>query len=241
MEAAAIRFVLTDSCDYRAFVGMDEDVYTMKVSRRFPHWEYDVMDCLGYCAAYGIRLTLEVSAAEREQAARLYQGHAYNEPCLRRHEPRVLVHATTPLGYRGIQKSGALLSWNAAKSSGLLAEGEPIGTLLGDPLDFRNDCMLGGFSVSNEIVVCSREHGRLVMDPNARYTPGARLYFDAARIARDGLLIRDGQHLKVRERLPLQPYLLLAVEPAPETEYTPASFTEYANRRFHDAFPDLAD
>ena len=46
------------------------------------------------------------------------------------------------------------------------------------------------------------------MDVNAKYSTGARLYFDAARIAKDGLLVRDGCHIKVKDMLPLEPYLI---------------------------------
>ena len=49
---------------------------------------------------------------------------------------------------------------------------------------------------------------KLVYDLNAPYPSGARLYFDAQKMAADGLLVRDGNHLKVKNQLPLQPYLL---------------------------------
>ncbi len=37
---------------------------------------------------------------------------------------------------------------------------------------------------------------------------GVRLYFDAAKIAKDGLLVRDGAHLKVTDTLPIDKYLI---------------------------------
>ena len=47
----------------------------------------------------------------------------------------------------------------------------------------------------------------LSADADAKYRTGARLYFDAEKMARDGLLIRDGFHIKVKDSLPLAPYL----------------------------------
>lgn len=67
--------------------------------------------------------------------------------------------------------------------------------------------MFGG-GVSGEIVVNSKQTGKIVMDINAEYETGARLYFDAEKIAKDGLLVRDGAHVKVKDCLPLEPYLI---------------------------------
>ena len=46
------------------------------------------------------------------------------------------------------------------------------------------------------------------MDIDVEYKTGARLYFDAEKIAKDGLLVRDGAHIKVKDFLPLEPYLI---------------------------------
>ena len=46
------------------------------------------------------------------------------------------------------------------------------------------------------------------MDIDAEYKTGARLYFDAKKIAKDGLIVRDGAHIKVKDCLPLEPYLI---------------------------------
>ena len=67
--------------------------------------------------------------------------------------------------------------------------------------------MFGG-GVSGEIVVSSKLSGIINMDVNAEYHTGARLYFDAKQMAEDGLLVRDGAHIKVKDTLPLEPYLI---------------------------------
>ncbi|MEE1503284.1 MAG: hypothetical protein UGF89_03435 [Acutalibacteraceae bacterium] len=96
-----------------------------------------------------------------------------------------------------------LKSWNKLN----IPEKEPIGKQLGDPVHFSDYIMFGG-GVSGEIVVNSKQSGKIVMDIDAEYKTGARLYFDAEKIAKDGLLVRDGAHIKVKDCLPLEPYLI---------------------------------
>lgn len=73
------------------------------------------------------------------------------------------------------------------------------------------------------------------MDINAEYKTGARLYFDAKKIAEDGLLIRDGCHMKLKDALPLTPYLIWAATwdkiglSSPIS--TPKIFSEAADKR----------
>ena len=45
-----------------------------------------------------------------------------------------------------------------------------------------------GDGVTGEIVVNSKQQGKIVMSTDAEYLTGARLYFDAKRMAHDGLL-----------------------------------------------------
>ncbi len=78
------------------------------------------------------------------------------------------------------------------------------------------------------------------MDINAEYQTGARLYFDAKRMAQDGLLVRDGCHIKVKDRLPLAPYLIFAATwdniglTSPIS--TPKIFSEMADAAFRTKF-----
>ncbi len=85
---------------------------------------------------------------------------------------------------------------------------DPIGQVLGDPTDFRDYIMFTNGSVSNEIVVLSKQQGKIIMDEDMKYNTGARLYFDMKKIAENGLLIHDGIHMKVKNTLPLEPYLI---------------------------------
>lgn len=117
----------------------------------------------------------------------------------------------------------------------MVAEEHPIGAQLGDPADFRDYIMFGG-GVTGEIVVNSKQQGKILMDTNAEYLTGARLYFDAKRMAQDGLLVRDGCHLKVKDTLPLTPYLIYVatwdVVGLESQVSTPRFFAEKADMQF---------
>ena len=119
-------------------------------------------------------------------------------------------------------------------------EKEPIGQQLGDPDDFRDYIMFSDGAVSGEIVVMSKQYGKIVMDQDMQYETGVRLYLDVKKIAEDGLLIRDGIHLKVKDTLPLQKYLLWYadwVRSGLDTNIsTPKEFTEKSNRMFRQLF-----
>ena len=133
-------------------------------------------------------------------------------------------------------------SWNILYKEGFFTDKEPIGKLLGDPLELR-DYILFGFGVTGEIVVSSKEKHRIEMDWNQPYQPGARLYFDMKRIAEDGLLVRDGSEMKVKDILPLKPYLIWAATAKElnleQATVTPKQFAEKADWYFQKYFrPD---
>ncbi len=75
-------------------------------------------------------------------------------------------------------------------------------------IDYSDYIMFNNGGYYSELVVASKEKGYIDMDIHAKYTPGGRFYFDAKKIATDGLLTRDGAHLKVRDCLEIKKYLL---------------------------------
>ncbi len=203
--------MLTDSKDYQRMCGSSNGcAYTIKISRlRCDDWEMAICDYIGFCAANAKNAILVMTEAELNIAKGHYDGHSYNDPFLRESEPAVLVHSTPMSCWEQIKRDGMLKSWNLLKAEKTITEEQPIGIQLGDPADFSNYIMFGG-GITGEIVVNSKQQGKIVMDVDAEYTTGARLYFDAKRMAQDGLLVRDGCHLKVRDTLPLKPYLIWA-------------------------------
>ncbi len=225
-------FILTDSKDYNMFIGSENGcTYTVKFSRfANEDWHFALCDFIGYNEAKGKNIILVLKAVELEEARKTYTGHSYNETTLRESEPKFLVHSTTLESYKAIQKDGMLKSFNK-----LNLQGEPIGAKLGDPNDFSDYIMFSDGGVTGEIIVNSKQKGKIIMDINDEYIPGARLYFDAEKIANDGLLIRDGCHLKVKNELPLIPYLIFtatAESVVIDKISTPKEFSEKADKKF---------
>lgn len=243
-ERGSSRMVLTltDSLDYRQLCGCrDSGPYTVCISRSLcREWKMAVCDFAGFCEAGGKDAVLVLPEEDWTSARQAYGGHMYCDPFLREDEPSVLIHSTPLENWRAIRRDGMLKCWNRLRRERPGWEEQPIGRELGDPPDFSDYVMLGG-GVTGEIVVSSRQKKSIVMDENAEYLTGARLYFDAEKIAQAGLLVRDGCHLKVRDALPLEPYLLWAAtwETAglPGRTSTPKRFAEEADRQFYLAHP----
>ncbi len=238
-DGSWIILILTDSRDYRYMCGGNNGcAYTIKLSKALcGDWRMSVGDFIGFNTAREKNMILVMTEDELKSAERGYSGHSFNEPELRRGEPTVLVHSTTKDGWRSIERDGMLKSWNRLKYENKISEEEPIGSKLGDPPDFRDYIMFGG-GATGEIVVNSKQSGKIVMDDSAEYVTGARLYFDADKMARDGLLIRDGCHIKAEGALPLEPYMIWAAtweSVGLEGEIsTPKIFSSYADSKFTD-------
>lgn len=210
--------------------------YTIKVSRsRYKDWKMAVCDFIGFSEASGKNGILIMTEAELEAAKSYYDGHKYNEPFLCENEPFILIHSTPMANWELIKRDGMLKSWNQLKAEKSIVEEQPIGIKVGDPLDFSDYIMFGG-GITGEIVVNSKKQGKIVMDENAEYLTGARLYFDAKRMAQDGLLVRDGCHVKVKDTLPFKPYLIWAatwdIIGLPSQTSTPTIFARQADKQF---------
>ena len=237
-----IIFMLTDSLDYQQMCGSsDKCAYTIKTSRsQCKNWKMAVGDFIGFCEANEKNAILVMSETDLKFAKNHYEGRRYNEPFLRENEPSVLVHSTPMSSWKQIERDGMLKSWNILKTEKIITEDHPVGIQLGDPTDF-SDYIMFGDGVTGEIVVNSKQQGKIVMSTDAQYLTGARLYFDAKRMAHDGLLVRDGCHLKVKDRLPLKPYLIWTatwetIGLASQVS-TPQIFAEQADKHFRSLSP----
>ena len=151
------------------------------------------------------------------------------------------VHSTTLEAYKCIRRDGCLKSAARLRREGTAQNA--IGFLpLGEPEDYLEHVMFApvdGWGSGSEMVVNSRLRGQACFDPQASYTPQARMYFDARRMIEGGLTVRDGAHfLKVHDALPLEGYLLLSVFaedvalPLGDAYWTPTNFTKQANEYF---------
>ena len=107
--------------------------------------------------------------------------------------------------------------------------------MLGDIDDFSNYIMLSGVSQNNEIITASKTNGIINTDINQSYIAGARFYLNAKRLAEDGLLLRDGAHIKVRDYIDLEKYMLWYSTPEVlgiDAHTTPKVFFELSNEKF---------
>ncbi len=208
-DASWIILMLTDSDEYQQLVGSNNGcAYTIKVSRsKCKNWTIVVGDFIDFHEANGKNIILVISEVDYVEIQNHYCGRKYNDPFLRENEPSILVHSTSMNSWEQIQKDGMLKCWSRLKSENVISEVSPIGIKLGDPSDISDYIMFGG-GITGEIVVNSKQKEKITMDADSEYLTGARLYFDAEKMASDGLLLRDGCHLKVKDTLPLHPYLI---------------------------------
>lgn len=236
-----IAYCLTDCENYQMIVGRSNgSVYTAKVSKNYSNWKMSVCDFLQFQKSRNKNVILSITQEDLEKAQKCYDGHKYNEPFLRENEPDVLIHSTTYKNWLSIKGDGYLKSWNMLKREKSIWENEPIGKKLGDPVDFSNFIMFSSGAISSEIVALSKQNGKIIMNQNMKYKTGVRLYLDIKKIADDGLLIRDGIHLKVRDKLQLEKYLLWYATwdkvGLNSNISTPKEFTEKSNMMFNYLF-----
>ncbi len=230
-----IRCVLTDSTEYRQFNCFENSIYTLKISKNYDYWYYDLCDLIDFYNDTDIEVISEVSNDDLALARRLYGNHQYNESTLREYEPAVMIHSTTKENVESILSSMQLKSWNLLSAEKTDWEQQPIGALLGDIEDFSNYVMLSGISQNNEIITASKFNGEINTDINQSYIAGARFYLDAKKLVSDGLLLRDGAHIKVRDYIDLKKYMVWYSTPeilGIEEHTTPKIFFELSNEKF---------
>ena len=228
---------LSNSTNYAILSGVNNGcAYSIKISKVLHNnWKLAVGDFIEHCDSNSLNGILVISQHEYDEVISNYNDHHFNETVLRDYETSVLVHSTTMENWINIQHDGMLKSWNKLKLENTDFENQPIGIQLGDPINFSDYIMFGG-GVTGEIVVNSKQSGKIVMDIDAEYKTGARLYFDARKMAKDGLLIRDGAHIKVKDKLPLEPYLIYSATwdkvGLPNQISTPKIFAELSDQSF---------
>lgn len=230
-----IRCVLNDSTEYRQYNCFENFVYTLKISKQYEYWYYDLCDLIDFYTDTNMEVVLEIDPSDLERARELYGNHQYDERSLREYETDVMVHSTTKENVGSILSDMKLKSWNILKAEKIDWEEHPIGALLGDIEDFSNYVMLSGIQQNNEIVTASKSNGAINTDIQQQYIAGARFYLDARQLAMDGKLLRDGAHMKVRDYVDLKKYLIWYSTPEilgiAETT-TPRIFFELSNEKF---------
>lgn len=239
MDIKAIICSLTDAENYRVFSNKENETYCMKISRLSDTWFYDLCDLIDFYQDTSIKVIINVEESEIQTARELYGEHRFNECILRDYESKILVHSTPWENVDDILYDKELKSWNILKTEKQGWESEPIGAVLGDIEDFSNYVMLSDIQFNNEIIVASKQKQRIDISTEQIYTPGARFYLDAEKMAKDGLLLRDGGHIKVKSRISLEKYLLwysTTKKLGIDKETTPKVFFEKSNEMFLQLF-----
>ena len=219
---------------------MEESVYTLKISKRYKSWCYDLCDLIDFYSDTDVDIILKVDDKDIETARKLYGNHKYNDNFLRDYETKILVHSTTYDNAQKILKDKFIKSWHILKYENKDFEKKPIGSLLGDIDDFSNYVMLSLITQNNEIITASKQKHSIDTDINQIYSAGARFYFNAQRLAEDGLLLRDGEHIKVKDSISLDKYLIwysTADRLGIEQITTPKNFFEKSNSKFFELYP----
>lgn len=226
--------------DSRGLYGRRNGLFCQGVTLHDPCMPRNLADFLRYEARHERQVIIAgPDGLDLPELVRQALQHPSDSRVVRPADPRWIVHSTTGEAWERIQRAGSLKSLARLRREHLPVPG--IGfDAFGEPADYAEHVMLGPLeSIGSEIVVNSFQQGRPCYDEDAPYTPGARLYFDTRRIIHDGLAVRDGVHkLKIRDHLPLQPYLLAAatpeqVDPAGSiASWTPRTFLARANAWF---------
>lgn len=215
------------------------EVSRLIITKESGNWEYQMFDFIQYQSSYNKNIILAVNKKDFDTAQAVYGNHSYTDRFLRPYERKILIHTTTKENYNAIMQEGYLRSWNKLKKNNFLAEDTPLGRLLGDPPDYSDYIMFTNGGLGAERVISSRQKGKIDLSFDSPYIAGARFYFDADKIAKDGLLVRDGRHLKVKDSLHISSYILWIATPdilGISEETTPRIFAEKANAMFEQKF-----
>lgn len=246
------------SSEWSAFCILDEDhnqIFTGKSSkgsfssrfgRQVPNLTEHLLDFLKYENDHGRRVILSFPP---KMDVDEYVTHALastpDSNTVRSEDPAILIHATTQAAWESIQadqtlKAASQLAKKPDRSGGEAKVGEIEAYLFDEPPEYKDYIMFGGMdSCVPEMILASNYAGKFILDEEATFKPGVRLFFDNHRIIRDGLATRDGLHVnKVHLHLPLQPYWLFSAEvddldPQRQVkEWTIRNFVEQANAAF---------
>jgi hypothetical protein len=214
-------FVIEDRADGQFITGRSgQGPFCARFGKGVSCLENRLADFLRYECAHGRTVILSAPAdidVDRFVASAL--DVTPPPDVVRSHDSHIIVHSTTQRAWASIRVAGALLAASQLEggSSAAGPELDPPSEVLryyqDEPAEYADYIMFAEIGqIGPERVVASRAAGRFVMDPDAIYTPGVRLYFDNHRLIKEGRGTRDGLHtLKVHQRLPLYPYLLRAV------------------------------
>jgi hypothetical protein len=241
-------FCILDTNDDQIMTGqVGSGSFSARFGRQVKYLEARLIDFLRYENEQGRTVILSFPEdMDVDHYIKQAESLISNPNVVRPDDPKTIVHSTTLEAWNeicadGQLKSAAELSQSDVQSGHVLASSSELEQYLkNEPPEYSNYIMFGEVaSTGPEMIIASYQAGRFVLDNNAVYEPGVRLYFDNHRMIQDSLVVRDGLHTtKVHKHLPLSPYLLAAigvkdVDPYYEVKtWTLQSFVERANQLF---------
>ncbi|GAG10178.1 unnamed protein product, partial [marine sediment metagenome] len=192
---------------YRADSCSNKELYNCRVGRYYAELEAAIADFLRYESLHGRKVI--VTCPEEIDLDTIIGRSLKNTPrasIIRDDDPKWVVHSTPVNHWEKIEACGQLRSIARLREEGV--NFPAIGyEELGEPEEFKEYIAFGTLdAIGPENVVASHNKGFVFTEEHTPYHPGVRLYFDAHRIIKDGLAVRDGLHsLKVHDKLALNP------------------------------------
>ena len=237
-------FCILDKGDDQFVTGKSGDgPFSARFGRRVEHLETRLIDFLRYENAQG-RIVILSFPGDIDIDCYVTQALSRmpNPDAVRPDDPAIIIHSTTLDAWEKISTDGQLKAASELSQQARIVDclSEVAHYLENEPPEYRDYIMFGTIaSTTPEKIVASYQAGRFILDDDAVYEPGVRLYFDNRRMIGDGQAVRDGLHtVKVYKRLSLSPYLLAVIgvsdlDPQREVKmWTPRLFVERADQAF---------
>jgi len=214
--------------------------YCIRATPKYKYFNELMADVLQYETDNGRKVIFVTDGEENKYLDNITT--TYNDSIIRKSDPRFLVHSTMMTTYDKIVGEGLLKSPNRLRKEGYIIHAiglEP----LGEPDNYLDYVMFADGGIAPEFVINSRLCGYVNCDPNAKYIPQARMYFDCYKIIHDGIIVRDVGR-KVYDNVPLSKYLIKTVFqsdvnlPDSQDYWTPLSFSSEADKQMNNFIRD---
>ncbi|MDF2504911.1 hypothetical protein [Clostridium sp.] len=237
--------MFTLNCNLQGRYGIGKQgkgIFTLSVNPNYDDWKFRLGDFIQYETYYHRKIIVHIPEIQSpnfiiEKATQ----NNFKGKKVRCTDDKWLVHSTSLDSWRLIEESGQIKSTRKLNEDGIEIVGIGIDPL-GEPDDYNDYVMLDTLNGCSELVVSSRQKGKICTNGDVEYNPQVRMYFNARKIIEDGLGVRDGAHvLKIYRSLPLKPYLkkIYFEKDIPyikgRKSWTPTLFTEEANKWFYNS------
>jgi len=239
-------FCILDIDDDQFTTGKSGDgPFSARFGQRVEHLETRLIDFLRYENAQGRTVILSFpDDIDIDTYVTQALSQMPKPDTVRPEDPEIIIHSTTLDAWEKISAEGQLKAASELlRQARIIDPSSEVGRYLeNEPPEYRDYIMFGAIaSTTPEKIVASYQTGRFILDDDAVYEPGVRLYFDNYRMIGDHQIVRDGLHtVKVYKRLSLSPYLLAVIgvndlDPRREVKmWTPRLFVERADKAFYD-------